>query len=84
MQAPSEGIKDDWVSALKLMVTYTKLGSLSSHAERMKLEDALVSRRFVRQAVKNRSKQRKQKQSIFMSFAPKRMQNGAKLGQVTS
>ena len=74
MQAPSEGIKDDWVSALKLMVTYTKLGSLSSHAERMKLEDALVSRRFVRQAVKNRSKQRKQKQSIFMSFAPKRMQ----------
>ena len=74
VQAPSEGIKDDWVSALKLMVTYTKLGSLSSHAERMKLEDALVSRRFVRQAVKNRSKQRKQKQSIFMSFAPKRMQ----------
>ena len=43
-QAPSEGIKDDWVSALKLMVTYTKLGSISSHAERMKLEDALVSR----------------------------------------
>merc|ERR1719272_640200 len=74
VQAPSEGIKDDWVSALKLMVTYTKLGSLSSHAERKKLEDALVSRRFVRQAVKNRSKQRKQKQSIFMSFAPKRMQ----------
>jgi len=74
VQAPSEGIKDDWVSALKLMIAYTKLGSLSSHAERLKLEDALVSRRFVRQAVKNRSKQRKQKQSIFMSFAPKRMQ----------
>ena len=74
VQAPSEGIKDDWVSALKLMVAYTKLGSLSSHAERMKLEDALVSRRFVRQATKNRQKQRKQKQSIFMSFAPKRLQ----------
>ena len=57
------------------MVAYTKLGSLSSHAERMKLEDALVSRRFVRQAVKNRQmKQRKPKQSIFMSFAPKRLQ----------
>ena len=53
LQAPSEGIKDDWVSALKLMVAYTKLGSLSSHAERMKLEDALVSRRFVRQVNPN-------------------------------
>jgi hypothetical protein len=43
VQAPSEGVKDDWVSALKLMGAYTKLGSLSSHAERIKLEDALVS-----------------------------------------
>ena len=52
-QAPSEGIKDDWVSALKLMVAYTKLGSLSSHAERLTLKDALVSRRFVRQVDPN-------------------------------
>ena len=73
VQAPSEAVKDDWVSAIKLMVAYVKLGSLSSHAERVKLEEALEARRFVRQALKNRQKQRKQKkQSIFMSFAPKR------------
>ena len=72
VQAPSEAIKDDWVSAIKLMVAYTKLDSLSSHAERMKLKEALVTRRFVRQALKNRQKQKKQKQSIFMSFAPTR------------
>ena len=35
------------------MVAYTKLGSLSSHAERLKLEEALVSRRFVRQVDPN-------------------------------
>ena len=72
VQAPSEAIKDDWVSAIKLIVAYTKLGSLSSHTERVKLEEALVTRRCVRQALKNRQKQRKQKQSIFISFAPTR------------
>ena len=56
VQAPSEAVKDDWVSAIKLMVAYFQLGGLSSHAERMKLEEALVSRRFVRQALKNRQK----------------------------
>ena len=73
MQAPSEGLKEEWVSALKLMVTYAKLGSLTLHAERMKLEDALVSRRFVRQMVMSRQV-KNQKRAGFMSFAPKRTQ----------
>ena len=84
VQAPSDAIKDDWVSAIKLIVAYTKLGSLSSHTERMKLEEALVTRRCVRQALKNRQKQRKQKQSIFMSFAPTRFthtEEGLNLGK---
>ena len=73
VQAPSEAVKDDWVSAIKLMVAYYKLGSLSTPAERAKLEEALESRRFVREALKNKKKKRKEKkQSIFMSFAPKR------------
>ena len=76
VQAPSEGIKDDWVSALKLMVAHTKLGSLSSHAERLKLEDALVSRRFVRQAVASRQSHasQKPKRAGFLSFAPRHIQ----------
>ena len=73
VQAPSEAIKDDWVSAIKLMAAYFNLGSLSTPAERAKLEEALESRRFVREALKNKKKKRKEKkQSIFMSFAPKR------------
>ena len=73
VQAPSEAIKDDWVSAIKLMMFYFKLDSLSTPAERAKLEEALESRRFVREALKNKKKKRKEKkQSIFMSFAPKR------------
>ena len=73
VQAPSEAVKDEWVSALKLMATYAKLGSLATHAERAKLENALVTRRFVRQAVANRQ-MKHQKRAGFMSFAPKRIQ----------
>ena len=58
------------------MVAYTKLGSLSSHAERLKLEDALVSRRFVRQAVASRQSHasQKPKRAGFLSFAPQHIQ----------
>ena len=80
VQAPSEAIKDDWVSAIKLMVAYFKLGSLSTPAERAKLEEALESRRFVREALKNKKKRKEKKQSIFMSFAPKRFTQQGKEG----
>lgn len=73
VQAQSEWLKEEWVSALKLLAAYTKQGSLTAHAERAKLADALETRRFVRQAVASRQR-KNQKRAGFLSFAPKRLQ----------
>jgi len=77
LQAPSEHIKDEWVSALQLMVVYAKLGSLAAHAERVKLEEALVSRRFEQQALAGHTSAASgqlERRIGFLSFAPKHIQ----------
>ena len=73
VQTQSEGLKEEWVSALKLMAGYAKQGSLSAYDERMKLADALESRRLVKQSLENKQK-KTQKRAGFMSFAPKKLQ----------
>lgn len=76
LQAQSEWLKDEWVSALKLMVYFRKelrkrtTTALGTHAQRMALHEALESRRLVREAVQMRKRKKEARGGFFASFRP--------------